>query len=123
MIQPIELRSELPVKLANEAISTTIKVWDMLVASRDGNLRKIKELAEECHELIYAQYNYTPPIHFAVRGGHSDLVKYLLDHGAYDPDYKTYPFQDNLIAIARERGYQEIANQLEQYQGDPSLCK
>jgi ankyrin repeat protein len=30
---------------------------------------------------------YTP-IHFAVREGHVELVKYLLDNGAHDPNYK-----------------------------------
>jgi len=33
MIQPIELTSVLPLKLSNNVVSTTIKVWNILVAS------------------------------------------------------------------------------------------
>jgi hypothetical protein len=123
MIKPIELKTEYPVKLANEVLSTTTKLWETLVASRDGDLQKLKSLVEECPELIYAQYNYTPPIHFAVREGHVELVKYLLDHGAHDPHYKTYPFLDSLVTIAEERGHQEIAVLLKKYQADPPASK
>jgi ankyrin repeat protein len=80
-------------------------------------------MVDECPQLIYAQYNYTPPIHFAVREGHLDLVKYLLDNGAHDPAYKTYPFLDSLLTVAQDRGHKEIEILLEQYNGDPALCK
>ncbi|MES2775435.1 MAG: ankyrin repeat domain-containing protein [Bacteroidota bacterium] len=119
MIQPNELKLDLPMSLSNGVISTTGQVWDMLVASRDGNLQKVKELADSCPELVYAQYNYTPPIHFAVREGHVDLVNYLLERGAYDPGYRTYPFSDSLATIAEERGYQNIVRVLEQYNNEP----
>src|ERR1051325_5790716 len=119
MIQPIELRQEFPVKLSNAAISTTTKLWEILVASHLGNLDRVKELTGECYELIFGQYNYTPPIHFAVREGHVDLVKYLLEHGAHDPAYKTYPFLDTLITIAEDRNYNEVADLLKQYEADP----
>jgi uncharacterized protein len=120
MIQPNEMCLELPMDIAR-GVSTTTKVWEMLAASRDGNLKKVKELVDECPGLLYAQYNYTPPIHFAVREGHTDLVKYLLAHGAYDPGYRTYPFQDSLLTIAQDRGYHDIALLLQQYACDPSL--
>ena len=123
MIQPNELKSELPVSLSNDVISTTTKVWNILVASRNGDLATVKKMVEECPELAYAQYNYTPPIHFAVREGHLDLVKYLLDKGANDPDYKIYPFLDSLLTMARDRDYDEIAMLLEQYNSNPALCK
>jgi ankyrin repeat protein len=83
----------------------------------------VKKMVNECPELIYAQYNYTPPIHFAVREGHTELVKYLLDNGAHDPSYKTYPFRDSLTTIAEDRGYYKIEDMLNQYARDPSLCK
>jgi uncharacterized protein len=123
MIQPHELKSEFSVSLSNNATSTTTKVWNILVASRRGNLEAVKKLVDECPELIYAQYNYTPPIHFAVREGHLDLVRYLLDNGAYDPDYKTYPFLDSLVTIAQDRNYKDITWLLEQYSNDPARCK
>ena len=120
MMQPIELRSELPIKLSNNVVSTTTKVWQILVASKNGDLERVKKLGNECHELLYAQYNYTPPVHFAVRDGHIELLKYLLDNGAHDPSYKIYPFLDSLQTIANDRGYYEIENLLNDYAADPS---
>lgn len=109
--------------LSNGVSSTTTNVWDILVASRNGDLGRVKQLVDTCPELIYAQYNYTPPIHFAVREGHLELVKYLLSNGAHDPKYRIYPFLDTLNVIAQDRGYDEIARLLEQYNSDPSLWK
>ena len=123
MIQPHEMKLNLPMKLSNEVVSTTTKVWNILVASRNGNLDEVKHLVKECPELIYAQYNYTPPIHFAVREGHVELVKYLLDNGAHAPKYKIYPFHDSLKTIAEDRNYKEIALLLDQYSNDPSKQK
>ena len=123
MIQPNEMQLSVPMDLSNGVVSTTAKVWEILVASSDGNIDKVKELVNDCPELIYAQYNYTPPIHFAVREGHLDLVKYLLDNGAHDPDYKIYPFLDSLNVIARDRGYDEIASLLDQYANEPARAK
>ncbi|HYC28911.1 MAG TPA: ankyrin repeat domain-containing protein, partial [Chitinophagaceae bacterium] len=123
MLQPVEMKLDLPMKVANNVVSTTTKVWDILTASYKGDLPVVKGLVSDCPELIYAQYNYTPPIHFAVREGHVDLVKYLLDNGAHDPEYKTYPFLDSLLTVARDRKHHEIAQLLEAYCKDPSACK
>ncbi|MES2275243.1 MAG: ankyrin repeat domain-containing protein [Bacteroidota bacterium] len=123
MIQPNELKPTLRMDLSNGASSTTTNVWDILVASRNGDLDRVKQLVDTCPELIYAQYNYTPPIHFAVREGHLELVKYLLGNGAHDPTYRIYPFLDNLNTIARDRDYYEIADLLDQYGNNPAHCK
>ena len=123
MIQPNELKLPLPVDVANGVVSTTTKVWEILLASYHGNLPKVKELVGECPELIYAQYNYAPPIHFAVREGHAALVNYLLENGAHDPSYRTYPFLDDLQTIAKDRQYNEIAMMLEAYSNNPALQK
>ena len=76
MIQPTELKLNLPMTVANSVLSTTTKVWQVLVASKNGDMDSVMNLVAECPELIFAQYNYTPPIHFAVREGHHELVKY-----------------------------------------------
>jgi ankyrin repeat protein len=110
-------------KLSNGVVSSTAKVWEMLVASREGDLKTIKNLAGEIPELLYAQYNYTPPIHFAVREGHVDLVKFLLDNGAHDPGYKIYPFQESLETIAADRGFNEIVQLLDDYSNNPQAQK
>ena len=123
MLQPIELRSDLPMKLSNNVVSTTTKVWNILVACKRGDLEAVKRMADGCHELLYAQYNYTPPIHFAVREGHIELVKYLLANGAHDPAYKIYPFQESLQTIANDRGYYDIESLLNEYAANSSLKK
>ena len=105
------------------AISTTTKVWEMLSASAIGDLDKVKELSDECPGLIYAQYNYAPPIHFAVREGHIDLVKFLLSQGAHDPSYQFYPFKESLQVVGEDRGYHEIKELLDKYASDNSLHK
>lgn len=110
-------------QLSNGSMSTTTKVWDILVASKNGNLDIIKKMIDECPELIYAQYNYTPPIHFAIREGHTELVKYLLAHGAHAPGYKIYPFQDTLQTLAQDRGYNEIVALLNEYSANSALQK
>lgn len=119
MLQPNELKADRPMHLSNGVLSTTTKVWAILLASYNGDLQTVKQLVAECPELIYAQYNYTPPIHFAVREGHSELVKYLLQHGAHDPLHKIYPFKDSLQTIAQDRGYDDIFLLLEQYSSNP----
>lgn len=110
-------------KLSNEVVSTTIKVWNILSASYKGDLEAVKKMVDHCPELIYAQYNYTPPIHFAVREGHTELVKYLLANGAHNPGYKFYPFQESLQTMADDRGFIEIMELLDQYSSDPSRQK
>lgn len=123
MIQPNELKSGFRMEVANGVVSTTAKVWETLCASYTGNLQQLKELVAECPELIYAQYNYAPPIHFAVREGHIELVNYLLENGANDPDYKIYPFLDTLQTIAQDRHHYEVATMLEEYSNNPARQK
>src|SRR5690349_17077962 len=108
MIQPHDLAVDRPMVIHNDVITTTTKVWDILVAGKNGDLDLVKKMAGECPELIYAQYNYTPPIHFAVREGHVELVNYLLRYGAHDPSYRIYPFRENLQVMAKDRGYTAI---------------
>ena len=120
MIKPHEYRKELPVKLSDDALSSTTKVWDVLVASVAGDIHAVRRSVDECPQIAYAQYNYAPPIHFAVREGHADLVRYLLDLGAHDPDYKFYPFQESLQTVAADRGYEPIVELLDEYASDTS---
>lgn len=116
MIQPPELKLDLSMKLANGAVSTTTKVWEVLSASHRGDIERVRELGDECPELLYAQYNYAPPIQFAVREGHAELVRFLLDNEAHDPEYKFYPFQESLQTVAADRGFDAIVAMLDEYQ-------
>lgn len=115
MIQPPELKLHLPMEVGGRQRATTTQVWLMLQAAYYGDLEAVKTLAADCHGLLYAQYNYAPPIHFAVREGHTELVKFLLTEGAHDPTYHFYPFQESLQAVASDRGYHHIVALLDDY--------
>lgn len=123
MIQPSEMKLDLPVELANGVMTTTSKAWEILAASKNGETEVVRKLVDECPELVYAQYNYTPPIHFAVREGHAALVNFLLDKGALDPGYITYPFKDTMLTVAGDRGFEEIVSLLKEYLDHPDRCK
>ena len=111
MIRPIELRETRPVRLSNGDASTTDDVWAMLAASHDGDLDHVQTLATRCPGLIRCEYNYTPPLHFAVREGHLPVVRYLIERGA-NVVYHTYPFGDSLLTMAQDREHEAIATLL-----------
>ncbi len=105
------------------ASSTTTEVWEMLSASREGDLDRMPQLIARRPELSTCQFNYTPPLHFAVREGHLPLVRVLVEHKALDPSYKTYPFGDSLLTMAQDRGYDEIARFLQEALASPDLTR
>ncbi len=78
-------------------------LWSLFEASASGDLTAVKRLVEARPELVDAQYNYTPAIHFAVREGCLEVARYLIDRGAETVDYRSYPFQDSLLSIAEDR--------------------
>ena len=82
MIIPLEMKESHPIRLHDGGVSTTIVVWDMLRASFDGNLSRIKALLDRSPGLLTCQYDYTSPLHLAVREGHLDLVVFLVERGA-----------------------------------------
>ena len=108
MIRPTELQPGRPLQLANGTRTTTDAAWSMFVAARDGDLARVKAIEATTPGLALHEYNYTPPIHFAVREGYVDLVVYLLDRGA-DLAYRSYPFQDSLLMMAEDREHGAVA--------------
>ena len=98
MIRPIEMQDD--------------DVWSMFQASRSGDLEQVKALvARRGPNWRDWEYNYTPPLHFAVREGHLEIVRFLLEQGA-DLAYRAYPFQDSLVTMAQDREHHDVARLL-----------
>ncbi|MCC7007496.1 MAG: ankyrin repeat domain-containing protein [Acidobacteria bacterium] len=122
ILQPVELRITLPMELQGGKYTMTTDVWNMLAASRAGDLERVKLLVAATPGLVRCEHNYMPPLHLAVREGHKDLVGFLLERGAFDPEHVTYPYNEKLLTIAEDRDYAEIARLLCQYAGTPSTA-
>ena len=121
MIQLAEMKQTLPMELHEGVVSTTTDVWSMLAASREGDFDRVKNLAQRSPALLTCKYDYTAPLHLAVREGHLDVVRYLVDRGALDPTYKTHPFLLSLVTVAEERGHDEIVHFLNESLKNPKL--
>lgn len=87
------------------------EIWSMLSAALEGDVDRVRTLAGGAPNLVRAEYWYTQPLHFAVREGHADVVRTLLELGA-DPSYRRYA-QEPLATVARDRGHQDVARIIE----------
>jgi ankyrin repeat protein len=85
--------------------------WEVITAAASGDTETMRRLLAANPGLSRAGYFYTPPIHFAVREGHAEIVQMLLDSGA-DQEWNGH-YGLSLIEMARERGYEAIATSLE----------
>src|SRR5262245_4235649 len=107
LIRPMELRPGRPYTLQDGSVVTTDDVFAMFVAARAGDLKQVRRLIAHAPGLALVEYNYTPPIHFAVREGHLAIVKLLIERGA-DLAYRSYPFQDSLLTIAEDHEHDDV---------------
>jgi len=113
-IRPVELLAPRSIELPDGGSVPADTVWDMFTATRNGDLDRVKALVGRDPGLARYEYNYTPPIYFAVREGHADIVRYLLDLGV-DPTMRSYPFQDSLVTIADDRERHDVARVLREH--------
>jgi len=88
------------------------EAWEVIHASATGDASTLRGLLVRDPSLIDSEYFYAPAIHFAVREGHRDAVEILLEAGA-DPEWNGY-HDGSLIDMARERGYDDIAQLLDE---------
>jgi hypothetical protein len=119
MLRPVELRVTLPMELPEGAYANTDLVWRMLAAAKTGDLAAVSTLVAATEGLARCEYNYMPPLHLAVREGHLEVVRFLLDHGAYNPKYVTYPYNETFATLAEDRPHPEIAALLGEHAGRP----
>ncbi len=87
--------------------------WALFEACAAGDVQRAKSLLAKDRRLANAQFWYQFPIHMAVREGHAEIVKLLLDHGA-DPGQSRFLGNtwDKLLLVAQERGYLDIESLL-----------
>ena len=86
-------------------------IWQMLNAARDGDTTRLRAMLEDDPTLVNAEFWYTPPLHFAVREGHLDATRMLLEAGA-DIFHCSLYAQETLLQMALDRGHDEVANLL-----------
>src|SRR5438477_5206858 len=102
MKTPVEMEKAYPIRLHGGDAATTTDVWVILNAALNGSRESVEELADASPQLLIAQFDYTSPLHFAVREGHLELVRYFVEQGSLDPDYWVHPFKDSLVTIGRD---------------------
>ena len=68
----------------SDAQVSNLPVQDQLnLAASDGSLDRVKTLVETYPALVYyADGDGRTPLHYAAAYGHTDIVTYLLEHGA-----------------------------------------
>jgi ankyrin repeat protein len=85
--------------------------WEVLNAANSGDVVAMRRLLADDPERSRNGYFYTPPIHFAVREGHLEIVGMLLDAGA-DSEWNGH-YGASLIDLAKERDHDAVAALLE----------
>ena len=106
MIKPDELGSDRPY---GQWSCRGSDVWDAISAAVSGDSEALRRLLERDPNLARVEYQ---PIHFAVREGHLEAVRILLDAGA---DPSTVGLSgDDLVTVARDRGHEAVALLLEE---------
>lgn len=110
-------------QLHDGVVATTTEVWATLEASYRGDLARIRDLTDRCPALVTCQYDYTSPLHLAVREGHLEVAQLLVSRGGIDPGYRTHPYLESLVTVARDRGLREMEVFLTASLADPALVR
>ena len=105
-----------PFELVSDALDWTghwlgETIWQVLNAARDGDTARLGAMLDDDPTLVGAEFWYTPPLHFAVREGHLDATRLLIEAGA-DIFHRSLYAQETLLEVALDRGHDEIADLL-----------
>lgn len=95
--------------------------WETIVAAADGDVATLRRLRERHPRFALSEYWYTPAIHFAVREGHVDATRVLLDAGAH-PEWNGL-HDVSLAAMAGERGHTAVVSLLEETRGRRGIVR
>ena len=87
------------------------EIWNTLTAAAQGDASTLSNLLSRDPKLCFAEYVYTQPIYLAVREGHLEATRILLDHGA-DPAGLA-PSGETLMTVALDRNHREVAELLQ----------
>ena len=74
----------------------------VIQAAAAGDTRRVRSMVASQPGLVHAEFEYRPPLRFAVAENRLETARLLLDLGA-SGTYDSYG--DPLITIARDRGY------------------
>jgi ankyrin repeat protein len=85
--------------------------WEVITAANSGDAAAMRRLLADDPARSRNGYFYTPPIHFAVREGHTEIVQMLLDAGA-DSEWNGH-YGASLIDLAKERDHDDVVKVLE----------
>ena len=83
---------------------TPENVWQLFLAALDGEMDRVKELVATNPEHVNEQVWYEIPLFYAVRGGHEEVVRFLLDSGS-NPAFSNFNYSSwqSLLPLAEER--------------------
>ena len=94
-----------------DGASTPSDIWGALEGSASGDVARLRTLVEGDERLVRCDFEGTRPLHLAVREGHEDAVRFLVEAGADALDVSVRG--DDLVTVARDRGYDAVTEVLE----------
>ena len=88
--------------------------WALMRAAAAGDIDEARRLVEKDRRLIHAERWYQMPLHFAVREGQADVVRYLLGEGAEVERSRAGVYSWAwALDESRRRGYSDVREALE----------
>ena len=113
MIQPEGMNTPEWVYYGYEVVDGN-DAWSLMCAGAAGDLKTVKALLKKDPRLIHAGFWYQFPVHMAVRKGHLEAVRVLLEAGS-DPGrawFLAYAWE-KMLEMAEERGFDDMKALLE----------